>query len=184
MLKADLIEVANMSLAGRGSIGRCEPRSSQPNAGPGRANHDLIHQLICTAYERGVTLVAAAGNEAAKTDRFTPAAYDEVLAVSAFADFDGQPGGLAETPDACLDTERDDHFTTSSSFGSPIDISVPGVCGLDASRRAVHHRGWDEFLGAVRGWCRSTHRRPRPQRLAAADPSADPRRRRARSDRW
>ena len=43
----------------------------------------------------GVTYVVAAGNSNADFSGFVPAAYDEVLTVTAVADFNGQPGGGA-----------------------------------------------------------------------------------------
>ena len=60
-----------------------------------------------------------------------PAAYDEVITVSAFADFDGKPGGLALT-DPCSsrdnDGDQDDTIYDLSNFGLDIDIAAPGVC--------------------------------------------------------
>jgi subtilisin len=37
--------------------------------------------------------VAAAGNDSGNLANSVPAAYDEVMAVTALADYDGQPGG-------------------------------------------------------------------------------------------
>ena len=54
-----------------------------------------------------------------------PATYDEVIAVSAFADFDGAPGG--QGPSRCGNS--DDTFATSfSNFGLDVDIAAPGAC--------------------------------------------------------
>ena len=72
--------------------------------------------------------MAAAGNDAADTDHTVPAAYNDVIAVSAFADYDGQPGGLAATDPFCVGQGDDDHLATFSNFGKDIDISAPGVC--------------------------------------------------------
>ena len=41
-------------------------------------------------------MVVAAGNDGAPVEGTVPAAYDEVITVSAIADLDGMPGGLAE----------------------------------------------------------------------------------------
>src|SRR6266511_3536339 len=80
----DVIEVANMSLGGTGS----EP------PGSGCATGDPLHDAICNSVAAGVTYTVAAGNEADDAANHVPAAYDEVITVSALADFDGQPGGL------------------------------------------------------------------------------------------
>ena len=61
----------------------------------------------------------------------SPAALPEVIAVSAMADFDGQPGGLAPTPEICRhegEELMDDHLAYFSNFGAPVDIAAPGVC--------------------------------------------------------
>jgi subtilisin len=42
-----------------------------------------------------VTYTVAAGNSAANLSGFVPAAYNEVLTVTAIADFNGLPGGGA-----------------------------------------------------------------------------------------
>jgi subtilisin family serine protease len=124
------IEVANLSLAGDGNI--IAPCREHPQGGPrvkvGGPPQDRIHEQICHLVKSGVTVVAAAGNSAADAATFTPAAYEEVIAVSGFADFDGLPGGLAPTPPVCHLTERDDHFATFSNYGAVVDIAAPAVC--------------------------------------------------------
>ncbi len=86
---ADEIEVANMSLGGGGEDdGAC-----------GSQNDDAMHAAICSAVDAGVTFVVAAGNDSADAKDSTPAAYDEVVTVSALADFNGLPGGGA--PSTC-----------------------------------------------------------------------------------
>ena len=117
-----------MSLSGRitEEIG-CEPTP--------RGN-DPIHTYICRSVAAGVTYVAAAGNDSLDTDLEIPATYEQVIAVSAIADFDGRPGGLAGTQPICTPDEpgeRDDTFAFFSNFGQDIDISAPGVC-IDSIR--------------------------------------------------
>ena len=60
----------------------------------GVRNNDILHQAICRLYNGGITVVAAAANDSGPAPRRTcPAAYNEVITVSALADTDGKPGG-------------------------------------------------------------------------------------------
>jgi subtilisin family serine protease len=112
---ADEIEVANMSLGGGGEDdGNC-----------GLSNDDAMHTAICNAVAAGITFVVAAGNDAADASTSTPAAYDEVITVSALADFNGQPGGGA--PSTCR-ADEDDTFASFSNYGADVDLIAPGVC--------------------------------------------------------
>jgi subtilisin family serine protease len=112
---ADEIEVANMSLGGAGEDdGNC-----------GQSSGDAMHTAICDAVDAGVSFVVAAGNDSADAAESTPAAYDEVITVSARADFNGQPGGGAAS--TCR-TDQDDTFASFSNYGADVDIIAPGVC--------------------------------------------------------
>ncbi len=114
---ADKIEVANMSLGGGGSDdGNC-----------GNSNNDAMHKSICKAVANGITFVVAAGNDSEDAKNSTPAAYDEVVTVSALADFNGQPGGGA--PSTCR-ADQDDTFASFSNYGADVDLIAPGVCIL------------------------------------------------------
>lgn len=116
------IEVANMSLRMTGSDdGNC-----------GYTNGDLVHQAVCRLEQAGVTIVAAAGNDARNAANYVPAAYYEVITVSALADYDGLPGGLAGPPLGCTRADPDDAFAPFSNFGADVDIIAPGVCILSA----------------------------------------------------
>jgi subtilisin family serine protease len=87
---------------------------------------DPLHEAICSGSAAGIIFVAAAGNDAANASDTVPAAYPEVIAVSALADFDGEPGGAA----GCYfvpDLECDDEFASFSNFGTVIDVMAPGV---------------------------------------------------------
>ncbi len=64
-----------------------------------------FHDAVVRAYDAGMVLVAAAGNNSAAVNY--PAAYPEVIAVSA--------------------TDSSDNFASFSSRGSEVDISAPGV---------------------------------------------------------
>ncbi|HEX2175134.1 MAG TPA: S8 family serine peptidase [Nocardioidaceae bacterium] len=112
---ADQIEVANMSLGGGGEDdGNC-----------GETNNDAQHQAICASVAAGVTYVVAAGNDSADAANSTPAAYDEVITVSALADFNGQPGGGAAS--TCR-SDVDDTFANFSNYGADVDLIAPGTC--------------------------------------------------------
>ena len=113
--KSAQIEVVNMSLGGAGTDdGNC-----------GNTNNDAMHKSICAAVASGITFVVAAGNDSADASTFTPAAYDEVITVSALADFNGTPGGGAAS--TCR-ADQDDTFASFSNFGADVDIIAPGVC--------------------------------------------------------
>lgn len=106
---AGTIEVANMSLGDYGEDdGNC-----------GHTDHDPIHISICNSVAAGVTYVVAAGNKTIDSSRFIPAAYDEVITVSALDDSDGLPGGL--------DGGSDDTLASFSNFGADVDLAAPGV---------------------------------------------------------
>jgi subtilisin family serine protease len=116
------IKVASMSLGGSGSNdGNC-----------GNTNHDPLHQAICRSVTAGVTYVVAAGNSAASLDTFVPAAYPEVLTVTAMTDSDGLPGGVGAPP-ACRASEKDDTYASFSNYAVSTTainhtVAAPGVC--------------------------------------------------------
>ena len=105
---ADEIEVANMSLGFEGSS-------------------DALDTAITNSVAAGVVYVVAAGNSAKDAATFSPANHQDVITVSAIADFNGQPGGLA--PSTCRN-DVDDTFADFSNFGSLIELAAPGVCIL------------------------------------------------------
>lgn len=113
--KSGAVAVANMSLGGSGSDdGNC-----------GNSNNDAMHKAICGAVGKGVVYVVAAGNSSDNAANHVPAAYDEVITVSAVADFNGLGGGGAA---ATCRSDVDDTFADFSNFGADVDIAAPGVC--------------------------------------------------------
>ena len=123
---ASEIEVANMSLGGVGSDdGNC-----------GFTNGDIEHQAICASVAAGITYAVAAGNDAGNAAGHVPAAYDEVITVSALADFNGQPGGGA--PATCR-PDVDDTFADFSNFGADVDLIAPGVCILSTWKGGTYN---------------------------------------------
>jgi subtilisin family serine protease len=102
---AATIEVANMSLG--------SPGFSQ-----------ALHDSIQSAVNAGVAFAVAAGNSHQNAAGFSPASFDNVLTVSALADFDGLSGAAGTstcTPD------QDDTLWDLSNFGG-VDVAAPGVC--------------------------------------------------------
>ncbi len=107
----------------------------------------VLHTAVQGAVDAGIVVVVAAGNDGLDVygedgelgggDDFIPAAYPEVITVSAMVDTDGIPGGLgADT----LDGLADDSFAAFSNYGSAegaIDLMCPGVdiwsCWYDGS---------------------------------------------------
>lgn len=105
---AGTIEVANMSLGGSGFS---------------QAEYDAIQGAV----NNGVAFAVAAGNSDADANNYSPAAFDNVLTVSALADFDGEPGGLGSP--TCR-TDQDDTLADFSNWGDAVQIAAPGVCIL------------------------------------------------------
>ena len=118
-----MIEVANMSIS-LGIPGGSRDCDSQ--------SRDWMHLAICRSVERGTVYVVAAGNESRNARNNRPASYDEVITVSAMADYDGRGGGRGSRADSCpyWTPERDDSFATFSNFGPDVDLIAPGRCIL------------------------------------------------------
>lgn len=110
----------------------------------------LIHQAIKFAYDNGVLLVAAAGNEYMSAKLY-PAGYDEVIAVSA--------------------TDSNDMPASFSNYGDFIELAAPGVniystiwnnryqYASGTSMAAPHVAGvaalvWSRFPEKSRDWVR------------------------------
>ena len=105
---ADTIEVANMSLGGEGFS---------------QAEYDAIQGAV----NKGVAFAVAAGNEDDDANNYSPGGFDNVLSVSALADYNGLPGGGAAP--TCY-TDVDDTLVSFSNWGPEVDIAAPGVCIL------------------------------------------------------
>jgi subtilisin family serine protease len=112
------IAVANMSL------GSSAPASTGCAASAG----DPLHTAICNSVAAGVTYVVAAGNSGADEQGYVPAAYPEVITVTAATDTDGLPGGMGP---GC--SGADDTAASFSNYATrPADvartIAAPGSC--------------------------------------------------------
>jgi subtilisin family serine protease len=116
------IKVANMSIEG--------PGANDNNCG--NKNNDAWHKAICRSTAAGVTYVASAGNAKTTLDKTIPAAYPEVLAVTAMSDSDGLPGAQGGAP-KCKSGEADDKYASFSNYAvgtaaSGHTIAAPGTC--------------------------------------------------------
>ena len=105
------VRVANMSLGDVGTIGTCTDGG--------------IREAICHSVAAGVVYIAAAGNSTVDTSTFIPAAFPEVIAVSALTDLDGEPGGLG----GCwlFFFFCDDTLAEFSNYGSTVAVTAPGT---------------------------------------------------------
>jgi subtilisin family serine protease len=120
------IRVANMSL---GSFGSATPSNADCTNG----NNDALHKAICKSVKAGVTYVVSAGNYAMDASSFVPAAYDEVITVSAWSDTNGlvdATGAAVECKNhngTVLSVESDETWATFTNYGPVVDIAAPGV---------------------------------------------------------
>ncbi len=162
-----LFEVANMSI----SLGL--PGADDSKCG--KETNDWLHQAICRSVARGTVYVVAAGNESRDARRNRPAAYDEVITVSAMADYDGKGGGRGASSGSCpyRSPERDDAFANFSNYGADIDLIAPGKCVLSTYLRKRY--GWmsgtsmaaPHVSGAAAVY-RATYPRATPQQVRMA----------------
>ena len=101
---ANELDVVNLSLGGPGSS---------------VATDTAITKL----QNAGVPVVVAAGNDNENAAFFSPANSPDAITVSSILDTDGKCGGLG--PD--LPRGSDDSFSSSSNWGSVVEIAAPGV---------------------------------------------------------
>lgn len=120
------IEAANMSL------GATVSGSDDGNCGwIGSNAAAAMHQAICESVNAGVFYAVAAGNSSINFVNDVPASFDQVLTVTAMADFDGKPGGDSVT---VCGGETDDKFASFSNYATAATpdedhtIAAPGVC--------------------------------------------------------
>ena len=113
------IRVANVSITAAGTDdGACGTRIGDP-----------LHAALCDSVAAGIVYVAAAGNASVDFANTVPAAYSEVLTVSAATDTDGLPGGTGAS--AC--GERDDTAASYSNYATTDAdaahlLAAPGTC--------------------------------------------------------
>jgi subtilisin len=113
----DVPTVLNMSWGESGGDSECDGFGT-----------DVLHEAVCDVVDQGVIAVAAAGNTGTNAAGFLPAAFDEVITVSATADFDGNggpPGSCRFTDDFAY--ECDNTLASFSNYGTVVDVTAPGV---------------------------------------------------------
>jgi subtilisin family serine protease len=121
------IDVVNMSVTGSGQDKPCTRSSNEEDW------ESPLHEAVCKVYDADIPIVAAAGNQYKDASTTTPATFDEVIAVSAFADYDGLSGGLGTGCSAPDDYFFHQSSSIGSNFGADVDILAPGVCVLSTA---------------------------------------------------
>lgn len=105
------VRVVNLSLSGPKSKAMC----------------DAIRAVVA----KGITVVAAAGNNGMEINTGSPADCAHALVVTAMADYDGRPGGLRQPPAAPgAPASRDDAAAGFSNYAlarSARVVAAPGV---------------------------------------------------------
>jgi len=120
------------------------------NSWGGYEESTLLHDAVKYAYEKGVLVIAAAGNNAWDIKAF-PAGYDEVVAVTA--------------------TDASDNPASFTNFGDWVELAAPGVhiystvyndsyTYMSGTSMACPHvsgvaaLAWSQFPNATRDWVR------------------------------
>lgn len=117
------IDVGNMSL-GVGPCSDCTDNSTHPTI-------QLLHLSTIKLVESGTTVVVAAGNDSTNASNVVPAAFDEVVTVSAMNDTNGSAehgNGVTVIGGGPPRTVCDDCFVyVFSNYGPDIDVTAPGL---------------------------------------------------------
>ncbi len=108
---------------------------------------ELLEQKIQEVTDAGVACIAAAGNSATKIQY--PAAYDDVLAVSAIGQVDTFPSSSAHIRQVGAHKSADGKFFTAkftcfADVNQRLDVCAPGVAVVSAvSAEADAYAAWD-----------------------------------------
>ncbi|AIF68774.1 hypothetical protein PAP_01675 [Palaeococcus pacificus DY20341] len=124
----DTAEVISMSLGGSSDV-------------------QALHDVIIQAYDYGVVIVAASGNEGSSSPIY-PAAYPEVIAVGAMDSNDQVPWWSNRNPEIAapgvdiLSTYPDDTYETLSGTS----MATPHVSGVVALIQAAHYNEYGTVI--------------------------------------
>ncbi|WP_427886210.1 S8 family serine peptidase [Kribbella sp. GL6] len=90
----------------------------------GPDDNPVLHDAVTRAYDKGVTVVVAAGNDGDAALQY-PASYPEVIAVAA--------------------TDAGGTLTDFSSYGDWVDVAAPGVDILSTGSRSLTPPGYEPY---------------------------------------
>ncbi|MFP4635727.1 MAG: S8 family serine peptidase, partial [Nitriliruptoraceae bacterium] len=107
---AATISLANMSLGGSGEAGES-------------CTSTTLREAICASVDEGVTYTVAAGNDGSDASGFVPAAYPEVITVSAL----DEERSARVTGGGPPRTETGEGLASFSNHGEAVDVIAPGV---------------------------------------------------------
>jgi subtilisin family serine protease len=99
------------------------------NSSLGYPHSDAICDAVARLAEAGVTHTVSAGNDSSLVFKSPGDCPDGVITVSAMADYDGLPDGIALGPNCSHgDGDADDSLADFSNYGPEVDVTAPGVC--------------------------------------------------------
>lgn len=130
---SDLVEAVEWCIAERMDVINMSLGSAEPS--------QVLETVLLDAYHRGITCVAAAGNES--TAVAFPAAYPTVLAVSAIGRFGTFPDNSAHALKVgkAVDAFGQLFAASFTNFGPTVDVCAPGVAML--STVPTGYAAWD-----------------------------------------
>jgi subtilisin family serine protease len=116
---SDLVEAVEWCIRNRMDVISMSLGSRQPS--------EVMHQVLTDAHARGITCVAAAGNDGGPVS--FPAAFPEVIAVGAIGQFGAFPGdsGHALKVGRVRDWTGRLFNASFTNFGPEVDFCAPGV---------------------------------------------------------
>lgn len=121
------VGVVNLSLGGPRAPGPREDCTTAETA---------LYRAVCRVVDSGAVFVVAVGNGGADAEETVPAAFPEVLTVSAYQDTDGTDVDVGCAPPPL--SLCDEVFASFSNHGQVVDLLAPGVGILSTTRDGGH----------------------------------------------